>query len=133
MTALTLALLSVIACGDWVEVRPSSAQDGPSGAGGSGTVSSAGGSLPGLGGAPSCDCAPARKVSLAKATCVEGVAAFGIFGGGLEFRDRDFSAWVHPSEDVTLQQAFAPVLWDPEVGVYVECADGASAELWGFP
>jgi len=138
MTTFTIALLSLIACGDWVEVRPSSAQDGPGGAGVHGTVSGVGGSSSGLGGETSCDCPappPPRKVELARAKCVGGFATLGVFAGALEFRDRAYDAWLHPTADETLGQQQALLQWGPEDGAFVRCPLGGeqmTATLWGF-
>lgn len=134
IAAALFAMMSclAIACGAEVRFAPASAQNGPGGAGGTGTTASAGGSDPGT-----CDCpapAPPRKVEMARAECVGGFAVFGVFAGALEFRNRSYDAWLHPTADETLGQQQGRVEWDPEDGVFVRCPLGEemTATLWGL-
>jgi len=128
VTAITLCL--AVACGAEVRLVPAQAQDGPGGTGTGGEA--AAGSE-----AATCECpapTPARKVELARADCVGGFAVFGIFAGDLQFRNRSYDAWLHPTADETLGQQQGRVEWDPEEGLFVRCpiGDEMTATLWGL-
>lgn len=130
----TTTLCLVVACGDWVELRPASAQDGPGGAGGTDTTAAAGGSDPGPG---TCDCPapePARKVELARAECVGGFASFAdVTGPGMRQAIRGGDAWLEATSGPAKQQQ-VHLQWDEQRGLFVRCPIGEemTATLWGL-
>ena len=129
----TTLLLAAIACGAEVRLTPAQAQDDPGNAGGTGGEATVGEAE-----LSACDCPsppPPRKVEFARAECFGGFAVFGVFAGQLEFRDRAYDAWLHPTADETLGQQQALLQWGPEDGAFVRCPLGGeqmTATLWGF-